>query len=312
MGQVSAIEWTDATWNPWQGCTKVSPACQNCYMFRDMPRFGKDPSVVAPSSDMTLKLPLAKGRDKQFKLAPGTKVFTCSWSDWFHADADAWRDEAWGIIRKRPDLIFQIVTKRTSRIQQCLPSDWGDGYKNVWLIATAENQEWLDKRAADLLQVPAVVRGLSIEPMLGPMDLVSYIGGRSYRCRCGFHRTEAELIFAGGENWTCSTCQQRCHVGPTIDWVIVGGESGPYSRPVYPDWIRSIRDQCQAAGVPFFFKQWGEWCPSDQHPAGFSERLSSYQRHTFEETHSHSFRLGKAKSGRFLDGRTWDEFPSLI
>jgi protein gp37 len=255
-------------------------------MFREMERFGKDPSVVAPSSDMTLKLPLAKGRDKQFKLAPGTKVFTCSWSDWFHADADAWREQAWGIIRKRPDLIFQIVTKRTSRIQQCLPSDWGDGYKNVWLIATAENQEWLDKRAADLLQVPAVVRGLSIEPMLGPMDLRPFI--------------------------------------PTIDWIIVGGESGNYARPVHPDWVRSIRDQCQAAGVAFFFKQWGEWIGWDD--ASYHDRAKHGEHWICSDgsllPHSPTSELasrfgatrvirpGKKLTGRIIDGRTWDQFPT--
>ena len=318
MGQNSAIEWTDHTWNPWQGCTKVSPACQHCYMFRDMPRFGHDPSVVRPSSDATLKLPLAKKRGGEWKMPSGSKVFTCSWSDWFHADADEWRDEAWEIVRKRPDLIFQIVTKRTNRIEQCLPRDWGKGYRNVWLIATAENQEWLDKRAADLLQVPAAIRGLSIEPLLGPMDVVPYLGGSSYRCRCGFHRTESELSFMGGDKYFCMDCRERCQICPTFDWIIVGGESGPYSRPMHPDWVRGIRDQCQETGVPFFFKQWGEFSPLDGDPGrSKTYRIDKTGRDVSGLHGLHSeddavmVREGKKLAGRMLDGRTWDEFPEV-
>lgn len=285
MGEVTGIEWTDVTWNPWQGCTKVSPACTNCYMFRDMKRYGRDGSVVVRSAPKTFGLPLTKSRDGAFKIRSGTKIFTCSWSDWFHESADQWRDEAWEIIRRRPDVTFQIVTKRTDRIADHLPADWGDGWPNVWLIATAENQQWFSHRMTEFSDIPVAVRGLSIEPMLGPITI---------RHRRG-----------------------------QIDWIIVGGESGPESRPMHPDWVRNLRDECQELGIPFFFKQWGEWLPegsggkvgvySTNHNTatiGIDGRpkfpgdlnLSEFGFVTLR-------RVGKHGSGRLLDGQEWSEFP---
>lgn len=127
MGDKTAIQWTDHTWNPWQGCTKVTAGCDHCYMFRDMRRYGKNPEAVVRSSDATFYAPLRQPK----KYTPG-KVFTCSWSDWFHPAADAWRDEAWAVIRQTPRLTYQILTKRPNRIAGHLPTDWGDGYPNVW------------------------------------------------------------------------------------------------------------------------------------------------------------------------------------
>ena len=229
MGDKSKIEWTDATWNPWQGCTKVSPACEHCYMFTDMRRYGRDPSVVRKSADGTFFLPLKRRRTGEYAIPPGSKVFTCSWSDWFHDRADAWRPKAFSIIQERPDLTFQIVTKRTERIEECLPPDWGAGYPNVWLIATVENQQWAEKRIPELLRIPAAVHGLSCEPLLGPISLA------------------AEWLFDG------------CPASQSLQWIIAGGESGPGARPMHPDWARGLRNQCQNFAVPFFFKQWGEW-----------------------------------------------------
>lgn len=216
----SAVEWTDHTWNPWMGCDKVSEACANCYMFTEMRRYGKDPDVVVRSKS-TFDAPLKKSKDRSYKVQDGSKVFTCSWSDFFHVDADPWRAEAWAIIKQRPGVIFQVVTKRTDRIAECLPADWGEGYPNVILIATAETQPWLEKRADDLLRVPARWRGLSCEPLLGPLDLLR--------------------IFSSNG----------------INWVIVGGESGPKVRPTDIDWIRDIVLQCRACNVPCFVKQLG-------------------------------------------------------
>lgn len=170
MGRSSGIEWLrraggppGATWNPHQGCEHVSPGCDACYMFAEKTRYGQDPSRVVRSAPGTFYLPR--------KLAPGTLVFVCSWSDFFHRDADEYRDEEWAVMRERPDLIFIIVTKRHGRIARCLPSDWGDGWPNVWLLVSAENQEWADRRVAELLTVPAAVRGVSAEPLLGPIHL---------------------------------------------------------------------------------------------------------------------------------------------
>jgi protein gp37 len=304
MGLKTGIEWTatvlpdgtvlpGATWNPWTGCTKISPACAHCYMFTDMKRYGKDGSVVRRSKPPTFNLPLKKKRDGAFAIPPGSKVFTCSWSDWFHVKADPWRAEAWAIIRQRPDVTFQIVTKRTERIAECLPSDWGLGYPNVWLIATVENQEWADVRIPQLLSVPAVVHGLSCEPLLGPIVLPN------------------EFLALGRRAWT-----------------ITGGESGHQPRPTHPAWVQSIRDQCVAADVPHFLKQWGEWVDLHQSPECSTARDNGHNpgfcpigldglpieggrcadRSRGEVT---VYKFGKKLTGRLLDGRTWDEFPQV-
>ena len=240
MGTETKIQWTDATWNPWVGCTKVSPACANCYMFDGMHRYGRDPTVVTRTKPATFRLPLKKHRNGEYVIPPGSKVFTCSWSDWFHVDADPWRSDAWDIIRQRPDVTFQIVTKRTDRIAECLPPDWGDGWPNVWLIATAENQEWIDKRMMDLLSVPAVVRGLSIEPLLGPVEI-------------GLLGTMPKDICAG---YTL--------VYELLSWVIVGVESsgqrvgrlGAFFDEI--GWMAAaehIVRECADADVAVFVKQ---------------------------------------------------------
>jgi len=230
VGTNSAIEWTDATWNPWQGCTKVSEACAHCYMFRDMARYGRDGSIVVRSKPPTFNLPLSKTREGRHAIASGSKVFTCSWSDWFHVNADAWRADAWEIIRQRPDVTFQIVTKRTERIAKCLPPDWGRGWPNVWLIATVENHERFLERLQPLLDVPAPVRGLSCEPLLGPLDIRFWLK-RPYQIDNAVH--------------------------PSLDWVIVGGESGPGARPMDLAWARAIVEQCKTAAVACFVKQLG-------------------------------------------------------
>ncbi len=118
MGLQSHIQWTDATWNPWQGCTKISAGCAHCYMFSEMKRYGKEGSVVVRSAPATFRLPLKKTRGGAWAIPSGSRVFTCSWSDFFHELADAWRPEAWAIIKQRPDLIFQILTKRPERIRE--------------------------------------------------------------------------------------------------------------------------------------------------------------------------------------------------
>lgn len=228
MGDKTGIGWTDRTWNCWQGCTKVSPACKHCYMFRDKYRFGQDPTTVIRSKPQTFNLPMAmygprstKGTPGEWKWPDGDRVFTCSWSDWFHKDADEWRDDAWAIVKQRPGLIFQILTKRPERIAAHLPADWGDGYPNVWLGATVENQKYADERIPLLTAIPAAVRFISYEPALGP---ITGLDG--------------------------------------LDWVISGGESGPKARPSDPAWHRAARDECNRLGIPFFFKQWGAY---DEH-----------------------------------------------
>lgn len=210
MGEKTAIAWTQRTWNPWMGCTKVSPGCAHCYMFREQKRYGNDPAIVRRSKT-TFTAPLAWNDP--------ALVFTCSWSDWFHEAADVWRDEAWDIVRRTPHLTYQILTKRPERIAAHLPSDWGNGYANVWLGVSVENARFTH-RIQTLCQIPARVRFLSCEPLLSEVSIPKDL---------------------------------RQH----IHWVIAGGESGPDARPMEIAWARWLRDTCAYATppIPFFMKQ---------------------------------------------------------
>jgi protein gp37 len=222
MSEHSAIEWTEATWNPWSGCTEVSEGCDNCYMMTMKRRFGQNPHEVVRSKT-TFNSPL---KWKEPKV-----IFTCSMSDFFHVDADKWRGEAWEIIRATPQHTYQILTKRPGRIARHLPADWGEGYANVWLGTSAENDS-VTHRIAHLLKVPAAIHFLSAEPLLGSLNLLEYVSlnGKVFH-RAGY--TDA------------------------LDWVIVGGESGHHARPMDLDWARSLRDQCTSTGTAFFLKQLG-------------------------------------------------------
>lgn len=216
MGEHTGIGWTQATWNPWMGCTKVSPGCAHCYMFREQTRYGNDPELVRRSKTKF---------NEPLKWTEPRLVFTCSWSDWFHEAADAWRDEAWAIIKQTPHLTYQILTKRPERMAAHLPSDWGQGYPNVWLGVSVENQRWIS-RAEILVNTWAAVKFISAEPLLGPVDLLYRGPGPS------------ALV-------------------EEIQWVIVGGESGANCRPMRLDWARQLRDQCADSKVAFFLKQLG-------------------------------------------------------
>lgn len=210
----SAIQWTEHTWNPWVGCLKVSQGCKHCYMYRIEQRFGRDPRSVRRTAPQTFNSPL--------KWMQPAFVFTCSMSDFFIDEADEWRDDAWQIIRDTPHLTYQILTKRPHLIKDRLPADWGEqGYPNVWLGTSAENQETLQGRMSYLRFIPARVRFVSAEPLLGPLNIGLY----------GYLED--------------------------LHWIIAGGESGPDHRPMDLTWARDLRDQCQEFGVPFFFKQVG-------------------------------------------------------
>ncbi len=168
MGRVSAIEWTDATWSPWVGCTKASPGCRNCYAERIDTRFGHDFSVLRRASERTFRAPMRWTRPRM--------IFTCSMSDFFHEAADEWREEAWEVIRLTPRHTYQILTKRPECIPECLPQDWGNGWENVWLGTSVEMQEYVG-RATELGEVEAAVRFLSCEPLLGPLYLIPHLEG---------------------------------------------------------------------------------------------------------------------------------------
>ncbi len=165
MGTNSKIEWTDHTWNPWQGCLKVSPGCKQCYMYRDKKRYGQDPMVVVRSKAPTFRKPLTWKRP--------ARVFTCSWSDFFIDQADPWIGDAWDIIRQTPHLTYQILTKRPENIKDMLPGDWGPGWRNVWLGVSVESNQYL-ARVDTLSKIPAHIKFVSYEPALEYVDFSPY------------------------------------------------------------------------------------------------------------------------------------------
>ncbi len=206
-------------WNPWHGCHKISPGCQHCYMFRRDEEFDKDSTKVVRT--VSFRLPVAKRRDGTYRLQGPEQVYACMTSDFFVEEADEWRKEAWQMIRERGDLRFTIITKRIERFEVSLPQDWDDGYENVTICSTCENQAMADKRLPILLRLP--IRHLEIihEPMLGPIHIEPYLA------------------------------QGR------IEHVSCGGESGPEARVCDYAWVLSTRAQCQKYRVPFTFRQTG-------------------------------------------------------
>lgn len=206
-------------WNPWHGCHKISAGCANCYMYRRDAEFGKDSSVVSKTS--TFYLPVQRGRDGAYKLQEKGYVYTCMTSDFFVEEADAWRADAWQMIRQRSDLRFYIITKRIDRFRICLPDDWNDGYDNVTISSTCENQQTADYRLPIFLDLPIKHREIIHEPMLEAINIEKYLSGGK------------------------------------IDCVICGGESGDHARLCRYNWILSTREQCVNHNVAFHFKQTG-------------------------------------------------------
>jgi protein gp37 len=283
MSGKSAIEWTDATWNPIAGCSVISPGCANCYAMNMAARLhamGVEhyrglSKRVNGNSVWTGKIAVAP--DEKF-LAPlrwkkPRRVFVDSMSDLFHENvADATIDRVFAVMALAPQHTYQVLTKRPARMLAYIEAkrknapEWvefsslgarvllpyeGGVPTYVWLGVTAEDQTRADERIPELLATPAAVRFVSIEPILGPIDL--YNGDPDPRL--GGHKASKTFL---GDWWESGDNLK----GPSrhgLDWVICGGESGPSARPMRADWARSLRDQCRAAGVPFFFKQWGEF-----------------------------------------------------
>lgn len=321
MGKTTEISWCDSTFNPWIGCTKVSPACTNCYAETLMHRWGKDlwgkGQPRQRTSAANWKQPLAW--EKQ-AAATGIrrKVFCGSLCDWLDAEVPIeWLADLLDLIRQTPNLDWLLLTKRPElwgericgatgywgyegQIGHCGATDaWAFGFDwlhfrfpaNVWIGATVENQEMADKRIPELLKIPARVRFLSCEPLLGPVDLLNPCGSKVF--------------------W----------IGAGVHLVICGGEGGPHARPMHPDWARSLRDQCKAAGVPFFFKQWGEWAPQTQIGVELDGMAAAHALYlsatgaTRDAAHGSRGddvtiqRVGKARAGCLLDGVEHQEFP---
>lgn len=256
------IEWTQETWNPVTGCTPISPGCAHCYAERMARRLaGRYGYPEAPHHfDVTLH---PERLDQPLRWKKPRMIFVCSMGDLFHEDVpDDFILQVWQVMFKARRHTFQVLTKRPGRMLAVV-SEFENLLRekpvilpNVWLGVTAENQEQADKRIPILLQTPAAVRFVSVEPMLGAVDIERYLLKPSSCSNCG-----AELPLRRktvGPVQPCPNCDQYMYEFKRgIHLVIVGGESGPRARPMHPDWARLLRDQCQAAGVPFFMKQMG-------------------------------------------------------
>jgi protein gp37 len=388
MGANSSIEWTDHTFNPWRGCTKVSPGCEHCYAESLSKRTGHgEYKRGVPRERMSAnywKAPLKWNRDamgsfQQVDMRDGTfhrgtieemaalklnvediraaypahpRVFCASLSDWLDDEVSTeWLADLLKLIHDTPNLDWLLLTKRpqnwASRINaayhwwgeahhraevhhsaspltrddfcniQAWLSNWLGGHeapRNVWLGTTVEDQTRADQRIPELLKIPAKVRFLSCEPLLGAVDISKWLNiGQRYRQTGGL---DSPWVYEGWHPQPEPTIYTR----EKIHQVIGGFESGPGARPGHPNWARSLRDQCQAAGVSFFWKQWGEWregvliTPGTKYP---TVRMGEHGRNThFIENCTEDMgqevvmeRVGKKAAGRLLDGREWNEFP---
>ena len=362
---MSKIEWTEKTWNPIVGCSVVSPGCTNCYAMKfaarlldgnpKMPHYGGTTKIVNGKAIWTGKVALASDHilTEPLRRRRPTTYFVNSMGDLFHEDVpDEWVDRVFAVMALCQQHTFQVLTKRAARMRHYMASEpqdrwneqaailmsWDDMPQrgsgplcNVWLGVSAERQQEADERVPDLLATPAAVRFVSAEPLLGDINFEE-----------AWHGCSA----MSGECWgDCGWCGDgptpknppmhncRLHNSPDatkgrsgLDWIIVGGESGPDARPMHPDWARSIRAQCHEAGVPFFFKQWGEWAPGEccGPPPTRTERTATWwcDKWWFEEITKTAaremhrddepdlYRIGKARAGRHIDGQEWNEMPA--
>jgi protein gp37 len=287
----SPIEWTGATWNWIQGCVKktieidgqvkLREECRNCYMYRDKLKYGQKPQIVVRSNDPTFYKPLKLQREVEQGKRPDFQdrlVFTCSWSDHFNPEGDDWRPEAWDIIRRCPDLIFQILTKLPQRMNDHLPSYWDEIKGRCWVGVTGGYQEAADEMREYLRAIDAPHKFVSYEPALGPVNWDGWQG--------------------------------------IIDWLIAGGESGPEARPTHLNWLRQARNWAIANGVAFHFKQWGEFVGGLGQRTGWVDLQNGVfvcgDKNTHEWSDGYiSQRVGKHNAGRLLDGVEWSQFPTL-
>lgn len=211
------------TWNPWHGCHKISAGCKHCYVYREDAAFG----ASLPSSEVrrtsSFALPVKRDRNKNWKFPAGTEFALCFTSDFLIEEADAWRSDIWDIIRMRSDCRFFFFTKRIDRLAQCLPDDWGEGYDNVAIGCTVENQDRADYRLPIFLNAPIRHRLIIAAPLLERIDLKPYLDSAK------------------------------------VEQVSLGGESGKYARPLDFDWVLDMHNQCREAHVPFYFHQTGSY-----------------------------------------------------
>jgi protein gp37 len=325
MAKDSKIEWTHHTFNPWMGCTKVSPGCVNCYAEKDRLRRGQKlwgPNAPRQRTSAAYwKQPIAWNAAAA-ELGERHRVFCASLADVCEDRDDllAPRADLMRLIEATPQLDWLLLTKRPENFVRFFGNRWSAGWPpNVWAMASVTTQAEADRNVPILLTVPAAVRGLSMEPLLERVEL-----------RPEWLELELQAFGGGGA--------VKCF--PRIDWVIVGGESGPEARPMHPEWATSLRDQCAAFDVPFLFKQWGEWKPMSATEDNESDGWYKYPKRQFGgEVYEDRevtgrciykttvlqldgsqrdecpvgamlmFKVGKKVSGRNLDGRLHDGYP---
>ena len=320
MSDRSKIQWCDASWNPIRGCSRVSTGCKNCYAERIAVRFADTgqpyEGVAFPNGgrgvDVKLES-LAKGGkssgwtgevhfipellEQPLRWKRPRKIFVNSMSDLFYEKVpDARIHEIFRVMSQARLHTFQILTKRPHRMREYFlqPHSWTRyPLPNVWLGVSVEDQKTADERIPVLLETPAAVRWVSYEPALGPVDFLHF-----------------------------PDTTRKAPLPKGLDWLVAGGESGPGARCAHPQWIRTVRDQAMLAGVPFFFKQWGEWLNSSQLRPAFSD--AELDRVTFRTVRREPednkpnagladlyFRVGKKRAGHLLDGIPWQEFPAV-
>lgn len=341
---MTKIEWTEKTWNPIVGCSVVSPGCTNCYAMKMAARLDRMgvPQYAGLTTDSRSgpvwngKMALAeKALTEPLRRKKPTIYFVNSMGDLIHEDVpDEWIDRVFAIMALCPQHTFQVLTKRAARMREyvakrdCrvahdpivkigmmidnrrgLLAEWP--LPNVWLGVSAEDQTRANERIPDLLATPAAVRFVSSEPLLGAIDLTFvHDGWQIINALDGFRYHDTDR----SEN------SQKCE---NLDWIIVGGESGNGARPMHPDWARSIRDQCAAARVPFFFKQWGEFVQADQKVCPDSDMgrnkavwlgwdgRQAKPSHIGLENPIGVIRIGKKAASRLLDDVVHDDMPPL-
>lgn len=295
MSPRTHIEWTEATWSPVIGCTKVSQGCKHCYAEREVEiRWSKNPKSIwygRSFADVLCRPEALAGSGSPLRWKKPRRIFVCPRADLFHDDVPAkFIADVFGVMAATPWHTYQVLTKRPQRmlnmlgagcmgafddaVEECMalytdaPITWP--LPNVWLGVSVEDQATADERIPLLLRTPAAVRWVSAEPLLGPVNL--------------------RLLHNGKKNLL------------DIDWCVAGGESGPDARPMHPDWARTLRDQCVAAGVPFLFKQWGEWAPAKD-TAGRRGIITDMEGFVTMR------RVRKRAAGRLLDGELHDGYP---
>lgn len=332
------IEWTDETWNPVTGCTKVSDGCKHCYAERTWKRLSANPATAYYGRKFTDVQCHPEKLDQPLRWTKPRRIFVNSMSDLFHEDVPfEFIASVFAIMGVTTRHTYQILTKRPERMleffkwahEEFAPDDFAADdrifdhwpkhvpwerydscgprypYENVWLGVSVENQQTADERIPLLLQTPAAVRWLSIEPMLGVIDLTNIVSPElrpthpydpivSYDVLTGHMKGPDDIGL------------------PKLDWIVLGGESGPKARPMHPEWVRSVRDQCQAAEVPFFFKQWGEhrYIEAGAIQETKADPVRDIEYGPAEIVPGRFVKCGKKTAGRTLDGQTWEEYPA--